>query len=386
MRLYSSLLHQLSHIEEVDALSLRVERTTYLKGNFLVLVETGRKQSSTIMMKTTKLALLLVGIAHTICHCSSFQGQNWLSTSPTASLFGSRRTDAMKKVLSKHRYQSTTTTTTTTISATNDEEIVESDTAKNLKQTLIATIEEFRQLKQRDGEINIDFGVKGGELNETTRAPQKVDFYGISKDVGDKATEIIQICKKLSDCSPVDEPTRYLGDKENGYLAPLNGPWKLLFSTAADANFSKDSKRGAATVQNIVNATKGTITNVIDFADKEDGTEPVLKQLNVVIRATAVNPKRVELQFRYAKAILTKLFFLKVRWPLYIPVPAPFITRCIVFLSRLFKFGKKGVKTIPKAYFDVLYLDKDLRIHQTGEDNTFIQARESWQSAKPLLE
>jgi len=261
----------------------------------------------------------------------------------------------------------------------------EPQTASDLKQVLVEKIVEFRELKERDGDVSIDFGVKGGELNSTSRAPQKVDFYAISKDVGDKAQEIMSVCDQLSEYAPLDEPTQYLGDTEKGDLAPLRGPWKSLFSTAADANFNKNSTRGAAKAQNIVNATKGTITNVIDFETKEDGTEPVLKQLNVVIRATAVSAKRVELQFRYAKAVLTKFFFLKLKWSLYIPVPGPFITRCIVFVSRILRFGRKSTKKIPKAYFDILYLDDDLRIHKTGEDNLFVQGRENWESAVPLL-
>jgi hypothetical protein len=257
--------------------------------------------------------------------------------------------------------------------------------ASQLKKELVERITEFREFKERDGDVSIDFGVKGGELNATSRAPQKVDFYAISKAVGDKAAEVIAICEKLSECSPIEDPTRFLGDTEKGELAPLNGPWKSLFTTAADANFSKNSTRGAAQVQNIVNATKGRITNVIDFVTKEDGTEPLLKQLKVVIQATAVSPKRVELQFRYAQAVFTKFLFFKVRWSLYIPVPGPFITRCIVFFSRIFKFGRGGAKKVPKGYFDVLYLDDDLRVHRTGEDNFFVQARQSWDSAKPLL-
>ena len=258
--------------------------------------------------------------------------------------------------------------------------------AEVLKSDLIHKITEFRELKIRDGDVSIDFGVKGGELNSTSRAPQKVDFYTISKEVGDKASEIITVCEELAEVSPIDEPTKYVGDKENGELAPLNGAWKSLFTTAADANFSKNSTRGAAKVQNVVNASKGTITNVIDFATKEDGTEPVLKQLNVIIKGTAVNAKRIELQFKYAKAVLTKFFFLKFKWNLYIPVPGPFITRCIVFFSRILRFGRKvGAKKVPKGYFDVLYLDEDLRIHRTGEDNMFVQARDSWDAAKNLL-
>ena len=54
---------------------------------------------------------------------------------------------------------------------------------------------------------------------------------------------------------------------------------------------------------------------------------------------------------------------------------------------RLSEFLVKSArsKKVPKGYFDVLYLDDDLRIHKTGEDNMFVQARESWSSAAPLL-
>lgn len=258
--------------------------------------------------------------------------------------------------------------------------------AVELKESLVTKISEFRDLKEQDGDVVIDFGVKGGELNQTSRAPQKIDFYSISKEVGDKATEVIEICEKLSNYTPIPDPTRFVGDKNHGKEAPLNGPWKSLFTTAADANFSSKSKRGAAKVQNIVNGEKGTIANVIDFTPKDDGTDPVFKQLNVVIKAIAVSPKRIELQFKYAKVVLTKFLWFKFRWALYIPVPGPFITRCIVFLSRIVKFGKKGSKSVPKGYFDVLYLDNDLRVHRTGEDNIFVQARGTWDLAKPLLE
>ena len=258
--------------------------------------------------------------------------------------------------------------------------------AVNLKVVLLQKIRELRELKERDGDLSIDFGVKGGELDKESRSPQKVNFYSISKDVGSKADEVVSICKWLAKVSPTEEPTKYLGDEINGDLAPLNGPWKLLFTTAADASFSKNSTRGSAKAQNVVNATAGIITNIIDFDDKEDGTEPTLKQLNVVIGAKADGAKRVALNFRYAKAVFTRLFFWKVKWSLYIPVPAAFITRCIVLFSRLFRFGRKSAKKVPKAYFDVLYLDDELRVHQTGEDNIFVQAREEWGAARPLLQ
>jgi hypothetical protein len=64
-------------------------------------------------------------------------------------------------------------------------------------------------LKERDGDLSIDFGVKGGEFNEMLYAPQKVGFYSISKDVGDKAVEVIQICNQLSQYPPIDDPTHF---------------------------------------------------------------------------------------------------------------------------------------------------------------------------------
>lgn len=175
-----------------------------------------------------------------------------------------------------------------------------------------------RAIKERDGDFSIDFGVKGGELDKKSRAPQKVNYYSISDAAGKAADAVMEIAGNLSRSNPTEEPTRYLGDKENGNMSPLDGEWKLLFTTAADATFSKNSTRGAATAKNVVDASRGRITNVIDFAS-QNGTEPVLKQLNVVIAASADGPARVALRFRYAKAVLTKFFGFKRQWSLYIP-------------------------------------------------------------------
>jgi len=257
--------------------------------------------------------------------------------------------------------------------------------AISLKKDLLDSIQDLRGKQSRDGDFSIDFGVKGGELNETTRAPQKISFYGISDDVGKAADKVLSICEKLTKLTPIKEPTKYLGNKVNGTDAPLNGAWRLLFTTAADASFSKNSTRGDAKAQNVVDAARGRITNIIDFAKKEDGKEPTLKQLNVVLRAAVGSPTRVDLTFRYVKAVLTKFFFIPIRWSLYIPVPGPFITKCLFLISRLLSFGRKK-KPVPKAYFDILYLDNDLRVHKTGQDNVFVQVRESWDEAKKLLQ
>lgn len=257
--------------------------------------------------------------------------------------------------------------------------------AVGLKEELLKCVEHLRKVQERDGSVSIDFGVKGGELNATSRAPQKIDYYAVSKDVGQAADAVTACCNELALVNPTINATAFLGDRDNGQQAPLHGAWKLLFTSAADASFSKNSTRGAAKVQNIVNGPKGYITNVIDFLPREeDGKAPLLQQLNVVIGAKASSPSRVELNFRYAKAVFSRFLFLPVKWSLYIPVPATFITRCIVLFYRIFRRGQ--AKAPPKAYFDVLYLDDDLRIHKTGEDNLFVQARPTWKEAQALME
>jgi hypothetical protein len=273
------------------------------------------------------------------------------------------------------------------LSASNNNDDYLTTTTQELKNTLLEHIKTLRSIKDRDGDFDINFGVKGGEINRKSRAPQKVDYYSISSDAGKAADAVITTAELLAKKYNLtaNEPTLYLGDKIQGQMAPLNGEWKLLFTTAADATFSKNSTRGYATVKNVVDATRGRITNVIDFTNNDEKKPPLLKQLNVIIAATAINKNRVELRFRYAKAVLTRIFGLKCQWNLYIPVPSPFITRIIVLLSRLIKFGQGTKKTVPRAYFDVVYLDDQLRIHRTGEDNLFVQAKDTWLEARPLL-
>ena len=41
----------------------------------------------------------------------------------------------------------------------------------------------------------------------------------------------METADKLAQENPTEEPTLYLGDKEKGNQSPLNGEWKLLFTT-----------------------------------------------------------------------------------------------------------------------------------------------------------
>ena len=117
----------------------------------------------------------------------------------------------------------------------------------------------------------------------------------------------------------------------------------------------------------------GRVWNVIDFLPAPNATAPpVLEQFRVRLSARAVSPTRVSLVFRLVKARLTKFFFLPLfgrRLTLTLPVPGPFLTRLISLLTR---------KPVPQAYFDVLFLDEELRVHRTGQNATFVQRRPAW--------
>ena len=161
------------------------------------------------------------------------------------------------------------------------------------------------------------------------------------------------------------------------YQVNANPACRLFF-------ISRDSKRGDAKAMNIVDAKRERITNVIKFAPKEDGTPKAVDELRVKLSAKSEGPNRIDLVFKYVAVKFTKLFFLPLRWTLYIPVPSPTVAKFIVGITNLknrLLRRKRESRKLPKAYFDVLYLDNDLRVHKTGEDNIFVQARPEWKTA-----
>ena len=204
--------------------------------------------------------------------------------------------------------------------------------------------------------------------------------------MGAAGDAVFAAIRSLEAVNPTADPTQFLGTAE-GRRCPLHGAWQLKFTTAADASFSSNSTRGDAKASNVVDGVKGTITNVIDFQGPavslaaeggEEGGEaqakkpPVLEQLRVKIVATAASPTKVRLRFKSVRARVTKLFGLPLfgkRVTLVLPVPGPTLTRFLFFFSR---------KERPEAFFNVLYLDDDLRIHETGEGNFFVQERPVW--------
>ena len=234
--------------------------------------------------------------------------------------------------------------------------------------SLFAAIERFRAAEASDGVGYVDnFGVKGGELDKDTRAPSNL-MDSWSPPVRAAADEVVSCIDALAAVNPTPDATALLGTAE-GARCPLDGAWANVWTTAADASFSPNSTRGDASVFNVVDAAKGRVTNVIDFVP---GPNAKLSQFRVSLAATALTRARVGLRFRLVRARLAKPLLFGLIKQITIPVPGPFITRILTLLRRGPKDGP------PPAYFDVLYLDANLRIHKTGQGNLFVQRRPEW--------
>ena len=229
------------------------------------------------------------------------------------------------------------------------------------RMALFAAIAEFRAVEQAEGKTSIDFGVKGGELDKKSRAP--ADLRNVWRGrVRVAATTVEDAIKALALRNPPADATKLLGTVE-GALCPLHGAWRNVWTTAADASFSPNSTRGDAAVYNVVDGLSGQVTNHIDFLSGA--------QFRVVLRATALSPQRVGLRFRFVKVSPPKPILGLIR-TIVLPVPGPFITRVLSLLGRGPKEGP------PPAYFDVIYLDDELRVHVTGQGNLFVQQRAPW--------
>ena len=178
--------------------------------------------------------------------------------------------------------------------------------------------------------------------------------------------EVIEIVRELAKYNPTPLPMENWKNGP-GHECKLDGLWKLRFTTAADATF-KPGKRGPVTTTQQVNATIGSITNVLEFKENK-GT---VRSFNVVVEGVQETDNFMGLIFKkivvireprrwIAKKLFSKLTFL------------------LPDFSLLDRFtgvkGKEGQRNSTRPGFEILYLDDDLRIHNTTQGKIFIQSR-----------
>ena len=185
-------------------------------------------------------------------------------------------------------------------------------------------------------------------------------FATLRLEVGEAGNKTIAIAEQLAKLNPTPNPT--YGWMGYGGGSPsdckLQGRWKLKFTTAADATFPENPKRGKAVTSQEIDATAGTFTNVVDF---EKGKTLGFR---VVVAGKAVSDTEIELTFQRVVIFRNGRFFKKIIFP----IP----TRLFRLINRISSRGKASKRG---PYFEILYLDDNLRMHKTGEGNWFIQSR-----------
>jgi hypothetical protein len=225
--------------------------------------------------------------------------------------------------------------------------------------------------------------------------------------------------------NPTPQPlSNWMEPPTNG-MCPLDGHWKLRFTTAQDAKPRSRSKKSEnpsiVTVSQITNATTGILTNLIAFTKNTTNqtsdvvsiptTSSISVNYNNIETMLAVNvagkkmsPTELQLSFQTVKVFQPpKSSFFSLFWKnkndyretyfslrKVIELPFPRIPGLQAIASRwnARRFHKQQYQqqqqplqneSIPKkligAYFTVVYVDDDLRIHKTGRGDYFVQSR-----------
>ena len=191
-------------------------------------------------------------------------------------------------------------------------------------------------------------------------------FRQAKLEVGELGAKVIEMAEQLSLLNPTPIPT--LGFKHYGGALPseskLGGIWKLRFTTAADASFPNSAKRGVATTSQVIDATEGTLTNVVDF---EKGK---LKGFRVVVEGEPISETTMRLSFKTVK-ILRQSRFPRLFGEITIRLPS----RLIRWLGSTRKEEELADDSNLGPYLQLRYLDDNLRMHTTNTGNWFIQTR-----------
>ena len=192
--------------------------------------------------------------------------------------------------------------------------------------------------------------------------------------------KILSLVDQLAAINPTEVPTKgLLGYNDAaGKDSPLNGQWRLLYTNAQDAEApartekSSDSKFGDEVATGVevktgqrIDAEKGECVNFIQLT----GEKKPFNQLEITIKMTPLTDTRVRLDFVTGRALNDNapLPFLK-DFRFSFPPPS--------FGDVLAKLRGLDPAVEPQAFFDILYIDNDIRAHRTGEGKIFVQKRD----------
>jgi len=193
---------------------------------------------------------------------------------------------------------------------------------------------------------------------------------------------ILSLVDELAPLNPNEFATfglgGYGGESSAANEAPLNGEWKLLYTNAKDAEApARSEKKNSGEMgagKDIAEGVQITTGQRIDAASGEcvnyinaTGEKRPFDELEITIKMTALGPNRVRLDFQRGRALNENApLFLK---DFSFSFPPAFVGDALATLQG------KDPKVEPPAYFDVLYIDNEVRCHRTGEGKIFVQMR-----------
>ena len=246
--------------------------------------------------------------------------------------------------------------------------------AAQLKQQLVSKSLEFRAAQEQRWEQETSEKLDVTQTEERLKSPLAAEGFGNVEVAMDTKlaclrNETIALIEDLSTRSPTPEP--FEGWRRRGWRrqklesgsSPLDGKWMLLFTTGADATFRKNDEQGAATTYTQISAERGHVVNCVDFSSNTSK----LQGFRVVVAGYPISADEVQLKFRRVKLLR------RSRWlsTVTIPLPPSGVLRA---LSRWASRGK-GQLSRRGAGFKILYLDDEMRMHQTFDGQYFVQMR-----------
>lgn len=248
-------------------------------------------------------------------------------------------------------------------------------TTEELKRALISSARAFKdaQEAQWDAEAALPV-VEGGrpsvspQVDERFSSPLKAEGFGnveLGYDavLGRLRNETVALIEELATRNPTPRP--FVGWRSTEEACALDGTWRLLFTTGADATFRKTNATGRAVTFQRIEARKGLFINSVDFPTSTGR----LRGFRVVVRGVRLSDSEVSLKFRRVK--LLRRARLSLLRTLVIPLPPSWLLRAI---ARLASRGKGQLST-RGAGFQMLYLDESLRCHITFDGQYFVQQR-----------
>jgi len=223
---------------------------------------------------------------------------------------------------------------------------------------------------------------------------------------------VLSLVDELALLNPTPIPTLGMmgygldGTTSNGSIvAPLEGKWELLYTNAFDAEApartqeefvkaivfstfaiyniyidSSDETFGESVAKGIeaktgqrIDASSGNCINYIQLDGEEsenNNKKRPFDLLEITINMIPMNEKRIRLDFIKGRALNDNAPFEFLKdFTFNFPPPA--------FGDLLARIRGLDPSVDPQTYFDILYIDDEVRAHRTGEGKIFVQKRDN---------